>query len=124
MKKLIVSTLLGISLITTGTSLSEVQAATINTNEAKTILVAADKYGNNKRYRVYKLHHKKMVATKKSIKTYTPKRLKYWHAYEVKVNGQKWWKIGKNQYFKNSRVRSINTDFMKKHGQTYNNYAN
>lgn len=124
MKKIVLSLLLGLSLLSTGTTVTNVNAATSTRAESQTILIAADKNGNNKKYRVYKLKANKMQATAKHVETHDSKRLKNWHAQAVKINGKTWWKIGKNQYFKATRVHTVNVAFMKAHGQNITDYAN
>lgn len=124
MKKIVLSLLLGLSLLSTGATVTKANAATSNQAGSKTILIGADKNGNNKKYRVYKLKDKKMQATAKYLPTHDSKRLKNWHAQAVKVNGKTWWKVGKNQYFKSTRVHTVNVAFMKAHGQKITDYAN
>ena len=124
MRKLIVTALLSIGLIIAGIQMTPIASATVDTNKTQTILVAADKLGNNKKYRVYQLKDNKMVATKKSLATHSSKRLYNWKAQAVKIDGKTWWKIGENQYFKSNRVHKVNVEFMKKHGVTDFNYAN
>lgn len=122
MKKLIVVFLLDLGLIAANNNSNLVIASSSvgNSGKTETIIVGADKLGNNKKYRVYKMKDDKMVATKKSLKTHSSKRLYNWKAQAVKVDGKNWWKIGKNQYFKSTRVNKVHV----KKGITKLNYAN
>ena len=123
MKKLIVSMLLGISLITAvSTTTTTVNAQ--ETSETKTILVRADKYGNNKSYRIYEIKKGKMVPAQKAFATVGTKRINHWWAQKVKIDGKTWWKIGKNDYFKPTRVSVVNTEMMAALGQKIVNYVN
>lgn len=121
MKKLIVVFLLDLGLIAANNNSNLVIASSSvgNPGKTETIIVGADKLGNNKKYRVYKMKDDKMVATKKSLKTHSSKRLYNWKAQAVKVDGKNWWKIGKNQYFKSTRVNKVHV----KKGITKLNYA-
>ncbi|WP_201308183.1 hypothetical protein [Companilactobacillus farciminis] len=109
MKKLIVAFLLGLGLIVANNNPNLIIASSSvgNPSKTETIIISADKLGNNKKYRVYKMKDDKMVATKKSLKTHNSKRLYNWKAQAVKVDGKNWWKIGKNQYFKSTRVNKV-----------------
>ena len=122
MRKLIVAFFLGLGLIAANNNPNSIIASSSveNPGKTETIIIGADKLGNNGKYRVYKMKNDKMVATKKSLKTHNSKRLYNWKAQAVKVDGKKWWKIGKNQYFKSTRVNKV---YVKK-GTKKINYAN
>lgn len=122
MRKLIVAFLLGLGLIAANNNPNLIIASSSieNPGKTETIIIGADKLGNSKKYRVYKMKDDKMAATKKSLKTHSSKRLYNWKAQAVKVDGKNWWKIGKNQYLKSTRVNKIHV----KKGITKLNYAN
>jgi len=121
MKKLIVAALLSLSL-SIGTT-NTVFAKDNTTNQQTIVVSASDKNDSNK-YRVYKLSNKKMVATKKNVSISNKKGIIHWKASKTKVNGKTWWRIGKNQYLKSTRVEIIDVAKMKQINQKISNYAN
>jgi hypothetical protein len=104
MKKFILATLLGLTLISIGTT----NTAFAKDTATETIVVSASEKSNSNKYKLYKKRNKKMVATGKT----------------VKVNGKTWWKIGKNQYLKSTRVEVIDVAKNKELGIKISNYAN
>ena len=95
-----------------------------NPKNPETIVISASETSNSNKYRVYKLKNKKMVATKKKVSINIKKGIRHWKAESKKINNKTWWKIGKNQYFKASRVETVNVARSKKLGIKINNYAN
>jgi len=124
LKKLIISTLLSLSLITVTTVKSMQADVNENQSEIKTIVVAANKSGNNEKSRVYQLTDQKMYKTNRTMATFSNNHLNHWWGQLVEINGENWWKVGENQYFKTSRVNVINADSMKEHGLSISNYVN
>lgn len=120
MKKLLITALMSLTLISSiGTSV--VSAASSDT---ETIAVSTSNKSNSEKYRIYKLSDKKMVATKKNVSTVNKKGLVHWKAEPKKVNNKTWWKIGKNQYLKSTRVEVIDVKKNKDLGIKITNYAN
>lgn len=122
MKKLIVALLMSFG-FTVATTINTAQADT-ETNEIKTIVVAADKSGNNTKARVYQLTDKKIYKTNRTMATFDKTGINHWYGQLVEINNQKWWKVGENQYFKPDRVEIVNVDFMQQHGLAIKNYVN
>ena len=120
MKKFILATLLGLTLISVGTT---------NTTFAKdtateTIVVSASEKSNSNKYKFYKKRNKKMIATGKTVKINNKKGIVHWKAKAVKINDKTWWKIGKNRYYKSTRVEVIDVAKNKELGIKISNYAN
>jgi len=127
MKKGIISILLGmcILIMTAGsTNVNAVSVAEENIGEVKTIVVADGDYGNNEKSRVYQLVGKDMRRTNRTMATFNNSGIVHWYAQEVKADGENWWKVGENQYFKPARVNVVNLNAMKEHNLTVENYAN
>lgn len=125
MKKLIIATLLGVSLFSMMSATKRIQAESVPTSsEVKTIVVGEDETGNNSKSRVYQLTYKTMKITNRTMAIFDNNGLQHWHAKKVTVNGKQWWKVGENQYFKPERVAVVNTDRMSELGMSVTNYAN
>mgnify|MGYP003364955210 CR=1 FL=1 len=125
MKKGIISLLMGICLISITVGNTSVHAVSkTEIGAVKTIVVADGDYGNNDPARVYQLVGKKMNKTNRTMSTFNDKGIVHWHAQEIQADGEQWWKVGENQYFKPARVNVVNLDAMKAHGLTVKNYAN
>lgn len=120
MKKFILATLLGLTLISIGTT----NTAFAKGTATETIVVSASEKSNSNKYKLYKKRNKKMVATGKTVKINNKKGIVHWKARAVKVNGKNWWKIGKNQYLKSTRVEVIDVAKNKELGIKISNYAN
>lgn len=121
MKKLIVAMLLSMSLVALDTN---VVLADQTDSQTHTIVISAPENSNSKTYRVYKKKGKKMVATKKKVAIANKKQIKHWYAKSVEVQGKNWWKIGKNRYFKDTRVEIVNVSRNEALGNKITNYAN
>ncbi|TGD21829.1 hypothetical protein EGT49_10300 [Companilactobacillus suantsaicola] len=126
MKKLFIAALTSLALVLSLSSNVAVAKSNDNFNpkNPETIVISASETSNSNKYRVYKLKNKKMVATKKKVSINNKKGIRHWKAESKKINNKTWWKIGKNQYFKASRVETVNVARSKKLGIKINNYAN
>lgn len=120
MKKFILATLLGLTLTSVGT----VNTVFAKDTATETIVVSASEKSNSNKYRIYKKRNKKMVTSGKTVKINNKKGIVHWKAKAVKINGKTWWKIGKNRYFKSTRVEVINVAKNKELGIKIANYAN
>lgn len=120
MKKLLITALMSLTLVSSlGTNI-----AIAASNSTETIVVSASDKSSSNKYRIYKLRNKKMIATKKNVSTVNKKGIVHWKAEPKKVNNQTWWKIGKNQYLKSTRVEVIDVKKNNKLGIKISNYAN
>lgn len=120
MKKLLIAALMSLTLI----SSIGANIVSASSNDTETIVVSASSKSNSNKYRIYKLRDEKMVATKKNVSISNKKGIVHWKAEPKKINQKTWWKIGKNQYLKSSRVEVINVKRSKDLGIKITNYAN
>lgn len=123
MKKIILSLIFSLSLIFFGAS-TNIQAKESTSNDSQVIVISASNKSSSTKYAVYKLKNKKMVKTSKSVNISNKKGILHWKATKKVVDGKTWWKIGKNEYFKNTRVEIIDTARMKEINRKISNYAN
>ncbi|WP_057879493.1 hypothetical protein [Companilactobacillus kimchiensis] len=125
MKKLIIAALLGISFAIVGTS-NNILAVTNDSasTEIRTIVVSLDNKGDSEKQRVYQLTDNKMHKTNRTMAIHDEQTITHWYAQRVKINGENWWKVGENQYFKPLNVNVVNLENMKQHGIEVKNYAN
>jgi len=98
--------------------------ATNNNTSTQTIVVSAPENSDSNNYPIYKMKGKKMIKTSRSVKISNKKGIIHWKATKKMVNGRTWWKIGKNKYFKSTRVEIINMKRMKEINRKVSNYAN
>ncbi len=88
------------------------------------ILIGADPKSDSKTIGLYSKKNDKLIYTGNRVNAVKGRTTQFWKADKVTVNGKTYWQVGKNLYFKPTRIVEVDIELAKKSNEKIQNFGN